>query len=193
MTRIVLRRFGSDETRQQLAALLNDSVSADFAEAVHRETEGNPFFVEEVLKALIEQGSVGRKSGEWTRGEVADLVIPQSVKEAIGSRLDRVSSGCNEILRAAAVVGKTFTFEEVVAAVGSENEEALLDALDEATAAQLLVAERGEASRSLTTRSARCSTKSIRRRRLHRRTAGGARKSSRSDARRRRDARSSLY
>jgi tetratricopeptide (TPR) repeat protein len=47
-------------------------------------------------------------------------VIPQSVKEAIGSRLDRVSAGCNEVLRAAAVVGKTFTFDEVVAAFGSE-------------------------------------------------------------------------
>ena len=176
MTRIVLRRFGSDETREQLSALLNDSVSADFAEAVHRETEGNPFFVEEVLKALIEQGSVGRKSGEWTRGEVADLVIPQSVKEAIGSRLDRVSSGCNEILRAAAVVGKTFTFEEVVAAVGSENEEALLDALDEATAAQLLVAERGEAFTFTHDKIREVlyeELNPIRRRRLHRRTAEG--------------------
>jgi len=181
MTRIVLRRFGSDETRQQLAALLNDSVSADFAEAVHRETEGNPFFVEEVLKALIEQGSVGRRSGEWTRGEIADLVIPQSVKEAIGSRLDRVSPGCNEILRAAAVVGKTFTFEEVVAAVGSENEEALLDALDEATAAQLLVAERGEAFTFTHDKIREVlyeELNPIRRRRLHRRAAEGLKRHS---------------
>jgi tetratricopeptide (TPR) repeat protein len=176
MTRIVLRRFGPDETREQLGALLNEPVSADFAEVVHRETEGNPFFVEEVLKALIEQGSVSRKSGEWTRGEVADFVIPQSVKEAIGSRLDRVSPGCNEILRAAAVVGKTFTFDEVVAAVGSENEDALLDALDEATAAQLLVAERGEAFTFTHDKIREVlyeELNPIRRRRLHRRTAEG--------------------
>lgn len=176
MTRIVLRRFGSDETREQLSALLNEPVAADFAEAVHRETEGNPFFVEEVIKALIEQGSVGRKSGEWTCGAIADLVIPQSVKEAIGSRLDRVSQGCNEILRAAAVVGKTFTFEEVIAAVGSENEEALLDALDEATAAQLLVAERGEAFTFTHDKIREVlyeELNPIRRRRLHRRTAEG--------------------
>jgi tetratricopeptide (TPR) repeat protein len=176
MTRIVLRRFGSDETREQLGALLNEQVPADFAEAVHRETEGNPFFVEEVLKALIEQGSVGRKSGEWTRGEIADLVIPQSVKEAIGSRLNRVSADCNEVLRAAAVVGKTFTFEEVVAAVGGENEEALLDALDEATAAQLLVAERDEAFTFTHDKIREVlyeELNPIRRRRLHRRTAEG--------------------
>jgi tetratricopeptide (TPR) repeat protein len=176
MTRIVLRRFGAEETREQLGALLNEQVSAEFAEAVHRETEGNPFFVEEVLKALIEQGSVGRKSGQWTRGEVADLVIPQSVKEAIGSRLDRVSPECNEILRAAAVVGKKFTFEEVVAAVGSENEDKLLDALDEATAAQLLAAESGELFTFTHDKIREVlyeELNPIRRRRLHRRTAEG--------------------
>jgi eukaryotic-like serine/threonine-protein kinase len=176
LTRIVLRRFAAEETRELLGALLGEQVSAEFSDAVHRETEGNPFFVEEVLKSLIEQGAVGRKSGQWTSGEVADLVIPQSVKEAIGSRLDRVSPACNEILRAAAVVGKTFSFEEVVAAVGSENEEALLDALDEATAAQLLVAERGDAFMFTHDKIREVlyeELNPIRRRRLHRRTAEG--------------------
>ena len=67
-------------------------MSDDFADAVHHETEGNPFFVEEVLKALIEKGSVRRESGRWKRCDVTELVIPQSVKEAIGHRLDRVNS-----------------------------------------------------------------------------------------------------
>ncbi len=68
MTRIALRRFGTAETGAQLAALLNKEMPVDFTEAVHRETEGNPFFVEEVLKSLIEQGSVQRASGGWTVG-----------------------------------------------------------------------------------------------------------------------------
>src|SRR5437016_5455661 len=144
VTRIVLRRFDASETSAQLGALLGESVSADFGEAVHRETEGNPFFVEEVLKALIEQGSVRRESGRWKRCDVAELIIPQSVKEAIGSRLDRVTQGCNEVLRAAAVLGKTFTFEELKATAGDQNEDALLDALDEAVGAQLISAARDE-------------------------------------------------
>ena len=90
VTRITLRRFGIEETNEQLSALLGENVSAEFGDAVHRETEGNPFFVEEVLKALIEQGSVRRESGRWKRCEVGELVIPQSVKETIGNRLDRV-------------------------------------------------------------------------------------------------------
>jgi tetratricopeptide (TPR) repeat protein len=139
-TRVTLRRFDSAETSAQLGALLGEEVSADFGDAVYRETEGNPFFVEEVLKSLIEQGSVLRENGRWRRCEARDLVIPQSVKEAIGSRLDRISEQSNEVLRTAAVLGKTFTFEELKAVAGNTSEEVLLDALDESAGAQLIVA-----------------------------------------------------
>src|SRR5262249_47683875 len=140
-TRIVLRRFNAAETSAQLSALLGENISADFGDAVHRETEGNPFFVEEVLKALIEQGSVRRESGRWKRCEVGELVIPQGVKEAIGNRLDRVSRESNEVLRAAAVLGKTFAFDHLIATIGDRPEDATLDALDEAVGAQLITAE----------------------------------------------------
>jgi tetratricopeptide (TPR) repeat protein len=174
--RIVLRRFTRDETQAQLSALLGQEDFADFADAVHRETEGNPFFIEEVLKALIEQGSVRREGGRWERSEIGDLVIPQSVKEAIGNRLDRVSQKCNDVLRAAAVLGKTFTFDELMAATGSNEEEALLDALDEGVAAQLIASDR-EAAFTFTHDKIREvlyeELNPIRRRRLHRRTAEG--------------------
>ena len=65
MTRIALKRFDAEETSAQLGALLGENVSGDFTDAVFRETEGNPFFVEEVLKSLIEKGSVRRESGRW--------------------------------------------------------------------------------------------------------------------------------
>jgi tetratricopeptide (TPR) repeat protein len=143
ITRIALRRFDKSETAAQLGALLGEEVSADFGDAVHRETEGNPFFVEEVLKALIERGSVRRESGRWRRCDVEQLVIPQSVKEAIGHRLDRVSSQCNEVLRAAAVLGKVFKFEDLMA-TAPQNEDALLDALDEAVDAQLIASTNDE-------------------------------------------------
>jgi tetratricopeptide (TPR) repeat protein len=143
-TRIALRRFDAVETSAQLSALLGENVSADFGDAVHRQTEGNPFFVEEVLKALVEQGAVRRESGRWKRREVGELVIPQSMKEAIGARLDRVSRESNEALRAAAVLGKTFTFDELVAITRDRQEDATLDALDEAAGAQLITADGGD-------------------------------------------------
>jgi tetratricopeptide (TPR) repeat protein len=175
ITRIALRRFNESETTDQLGALLGENVSGEFALAVHRETEGNPFFVEEVLKALIERGSVRRESGRWHRCDVAQLLIPQSVKEAIGNRLDRVSQNCNEVLRVAAILGKVFTFEEL-SAVAEQNEDALLDALDEASGAQLIAAGSGD-SFSFTHDKIREvlyeELNPIRRRRLHRHVAEG--------------------
>jgi tetratricopeptide (TPR) repeat protein len=172
-TRIVLRRFNSEETSDQLGALLGENVSGEFAVAVHRETEGNPFFVEEVLKALVERGSVRRESGRWKRCDMDDLVIPQSVKEAIGNRLDRVSQECNELLRLGSILGKVFTFHELAAAA-EQSEDALLDALDEATGAQLIVSASGE-SFSFTHDKIREvlyeELNPIRRRRLHRHVA----------------------
>ncbi|HEU4835170.1 MAG TPA: protein kinase [Pyrinomonadaceae bacterium] len=175
ITRIMLRRFNESETGDQLGALLGENVSSEFAVAVHRETEGNPFFVEEVLKALIERGSVRRESGRWRRCDVDQLVIPQSVKEAIGNRLDRVSPNTNEVLRVCAILGKVFTFEELSAAAG-QNEDTLLDALDEAAGAQLIAAGSGD-SFSFTHDKIREvlyeELNPIRRRRLHRHVAEG--------------------
>ncbi len=175
ITRIALRRFTESETGDQLGALLGEHVSGQFVVAVHRETEGNPFFVEEVLKALIERGSVRRESGKWRRCDMDQLVIPQSVKEAIGNRLDRVSQNCNEVLRVAAILGKVFTFEEL-SAVAEQNEDALLDALDEASNTQLIAAGSGD-SFSFTHDKIREvlyeELNPIRRRRLHRHVAEG--------------------
>ncbi|MEP6570739.1 MAG: AAA family ATPase [Acidobacteriota bacterium] len=175
-TRIVLKRFNAEETRAQIAALLDENISGEFSEAVYRETEGNPFFVEEVMKALIEQGSVRRESGQWKRCELVDLVIPQSVKEAIGNRLDRVSAECNKTLRAAAVLGKTFTIDELMAATNGAGENKLLDALDEAVGSQLLAAD-GDTAFAFTHDKIREvlyeELNPIRRRRLHLRTAEG--------------------
>lgn len=176
ITRITLRRFGEQETNAQLSTLLGEEVSAEFGEAVHRETEGNPFFVEEVLKALIEQGSVRRESGRWKRCEVGDLVIPQSVKEAIANRLDRVSEQTNEVLRIGAVMGKTFSFDELQATAENISEDALLDALDESTTAQLINSS-GSESFTFTHDKIREvlyeELNPIRRRRLHRHAAEG--------------------
>ena len=144
MTRIALARFDRAGTSALLATLMSqETVTQDFADAVHRETEGNPFFIEEVVKALIEQGQIYRDGGEWQRRDVQELTIPQSVKSAIGRRLDRLSPGCSEMLHVAAALGKSFGFDEL-AATQVQNEDALLDGLDEAVRAQLLQPQPGD-------------------------------------------------
>ncbi len=143
-TRLALGRFDRAGTGALLATLLSqETVTPEFADAVHRETEGNPFFVEEVVKSLIEQGQIFRDAGEWQRGDVAELTIPQSVKSAIGRRLDRLTPACVEMLHTAAALGKVFAFGELAASM-SQGEDAMLDALDEAVRAQLVNEQGGE-------------------------------------------------
>ncbi|MFM8319422.1 MAG: ATP-binding protein, partial [Chloroflexota bacterium] len=144
-TRLALGRLSQADVGQLLAALFGlQSTSTEFTEAVYRETEGNPFFVEEVIKALIEQGQIYRQDGRWQRGEITELTIPQSIKEAIGRRLDRQSAACVEMLHIAAALGKRFTYSELAAVSNGMDENRLLDGLDEAVSAQLLRSEGGE-------------------------------------------------
>ncbi len=136
--RLALGRLSRADTGALLATLFGqDSVPDDFAAALYRETEGNPFFIEEVVKSLIEQGEIVRADGEWNRREGRELAIPQSVKEAIGRRLTRLAEPTVDVMRTAAALGKIFSFREL-AAVSAAREDALLDALDEASTAQLI-------------------------------------------------------
>ena len=137
-TRLVLGRLSRADTSELVATLFGmQSVADEFVSALYRETEGNPFFIEEVIKSLIEQGQIYREQDGWGRKETHELAIPQSVKEAIGRRLSRLSEAAIDVLRTAAALGKNFAFRDL-AAVSSAGDDALLDVLDEASAAQLI-------------------------------------------------------
>ncbi|HSF01853.1 MAG TPA: AAA family ATPase, partial [Solirubrobacterales bacterium] len=149
--RLSLGRLSEDETGVLLATLFGQpAVPVALTTVVYRETEGNPFFVEEVVKSLVEQGQIYRDGERWTSPEIQQLSIPQSIKEAIGRRLSRLSPACIDLLHTAAVIGKLFSFRQLVTVVGlggslpAAEEDRLLDALDEATRAQLLRAEGSE-------------------------------------------------
>ena len=175
--RVHLRRLELEATAAMLTVLLGDEcLTESFCEDIHRETEGNPFFVEEVVKTLVEEKQIVCDGGEWRRRDQgALLILPQGVKAAIGRRLDRVSRPTTDILRTAAILGKNFNFAEL-AAVADANEEDLLDALDEAVAAQLLETGVGDAVAFTHDKIREVlyhELNPIRRRRLHTRIADG--------------------
>ncbi len=181
VTRIQLSRLTKEDCEQLLASMFEqEEMTPEFTEAVFRETEGNPFFIEEVVKALIDSGQIYRENLEWQRGEIADLAIPQSIKEAIGRRLNRLSTESTEILQHAAVLGKIFDFQELITIHSNggegklEQENQILDAMDEGLNAQLIMALEGETF-SFTHDKIRETLyeemNSIRRRRLHQKLA----------------------
>ncbi|HEX7972959.1 MAG TPA: AAA family ATPase, partial [Anaerolineales bacterium] len=144
-TRILLKRLTPDSVKSLLASLFGqEGLSQGFVDAIYRETEGNPFFIEEVIKSLIEQGQIYRVDGHWERRELGELAIPQSIKEAVGRRLNRLTPATSNLLRTAAAIGRRFSFHEL-AAVSSSGEDELLDSLDEADRTQLVHAENDEA------------------------------------------------
>jgi class 3 adenylate cyclase len=110
-----------------------------FAAALYAETEGNPFFIGEVLSHLVDAGKLVWEGGRWTShvSSVSELGIPEGVREVVGRRLSAVSPLCNQLLTLASAMPAGFTWE-VMRGLCDADEKALLDALDEAIAAPLL-------------------------------------------------------
>jgi tetratricopeptide (TPR) repeat protein len=114
--------------------------------AIHAETEGNPFFVREILRHLTETEAIVQRDGRWvTSLAVEELGIPESVREVVGRRVSRLSSEAGRVLRVAAVVGTEFELP-VVARVGGFDEEAMFSAAEEAMAARLVLEIPGPAA-----------------------------------------------
>ena len=128
------------EVEQFIAAAaghaLDDETRA-MADAVYAETEGNPFFVGEVLRHLVETGAVVRRDGRWSVADPGTLSVPEGVRDVIGRRLSRLSPAANDLLATAAVIGRDVDVELVVE-LSDLSEGTLLDALDEAVRARLI-------------------------------------------------------
>ena len=107
-----------------------DAELVRFANALVVHTEGNPFFIGEVLRHLSETGVLVRRDGRWMSDRaIEDVGIPEGVKEVLNQRLARLGETATSVLQIAAVIGRDFEFGTVVSASG-EPEDAVLATLD---------------------------------------------------------------
>ena len=131
----------------ELAGHELDDEGLTLARAIHTETEGNPFFVREILRHLSETGALVQRDGRWvTSTAVEDVGIPEGVREVVGRRVARLSSDANRVLRVAAVVGTEFELP-VVKQAGDVDDETIFSAVEEAIAARLVVETAGPVPR----------------------------------------------
>jgi class 3 adenylate cyclase len=116
-----------------------DEDGHELAREITRETDGNPFFAGELLRHLTESGSIVQQDGgRWQLvGEVGKVGLPQSVREVIGRRVERLGSDARTALSAAAVIGRDFEID-LLLAVLEPSEAQVLDLLEEAVVAALL-------------------------------------------------------
>jgi predicted ATPase len=98
-------------TSELLADLLGDDPSCDgLGELIQELTEGNPFYIEEVVQGLIEAGSLqGCKGAYRVVQSIAQITIPPSVEAALAARIDRLGGRNKAVLQTAAVIGREFS------------------------------------------------------------------------------------
>ncbi len=151
-----IRRLTQAETADLLAGLLGGSLPEGFAEMVHDQTDGNPFFIEELSSSLIEDDRLlwNQKSSryELPKGLSVDRLageVPQGVRAAIGARLDRLDPQTQHVLSLASIIGRNFS-HEMLSRLGAGHgltEDQVEQALREAQLPRFIVAlEEGSGS-----------------------------------------------
>ena len=115
-----------------------DAEDRDLARLIYSETNGNAFFVAEVLRHLVESGEVLTHHDRWSFDRpVVELTIPDSVREVVGLRLARLNQDVHDVLKAAAVAGPRLDVV-VLAAIHDVSPDELVVTIDEAATAGLV-------------------------------------------------------
>ncbi len=130
--RVVLRGLSEADVARFIQMTAGIEPAAELVSAVYKETEGNPFFVKEIVSLLAtERRLEWRDTTSWT------VAIPESVREVVGRRLDRLSDECNRVLAVASVIGREFSLQVLEQVSGIEGD-SLLEVLDAALAARVI-------------------------------------------------------
>lgn len=141
-TELNLSRFSTGELAAMLAAIFDGGApGGGFAESMHALTEGNPFFVEEVLKSLLSTGEVSRRAdGTWQARLMGSVQAPRTAVEAVRRRLSALSVPARDVASMAAVAGRRFDFALLQTLTGQDERE-LVGHIRELIGAQLVTEE----------------------------------------------------
>ncbi|MGH9009845.1 MAG: ATP-binding protein, partial [Acidimicrobiia bacterium] len=139
--RLTLTRHNEGEVEGLLQALSGQNPPAAIRSAIHAETDGNVFFVEEVFRHLVESGRLLDEHGRFrTDVTIGELDVPANVRLVLDRRLDRFDEATRQALGVAAVAGRHLSFDlwEAICDLDSDD---LIDAIDEAERAGVIVTE----------------------------------------------------
>lgn len=137
VTRLALAAMAPDEAESLLAAVLGRAgVDAALGRAVQAKAEGNPFFVEELVRSLTEAGRL-RLAERWQLEPGTDAAaVPGTIQQVLMERIDRLDEPARRLLQIAAVIGRSFA-RRVLAEVDSDFDDGALRRLQEAEFVQL--------------------------------------------------------
>ncbi len=140
--RIALRGLGDDELLTLLETTAGHQMTEDgvaLRDALMAETEGNPFFIGEMLRHLAETGAIYQDTeGRWEASpDLRTSGLPVSIREVVGRRVARLGEQPQRVLSLAAVIGREFD-TGVLAGVAELDEDTVIDLCDQAVAAAVL-------------------------------------------------------
>jgi len=128
-THLPLDPLGDDETRALVANLLHvEGLSSNVRSIILEKAEGNPYFVEEVIRSLIDEGVIVRDGDGWraTR-DIEGVVIPGSLAAVLGARLDRLDEATKHVAQLAAVMGRELDYEVLARVLAASPDDALAE------------------------------------------------------------------
>ena len=132
--RLLLGGLHQHDVASFVALVAGVEPSAELVAAVHQQTDGNPFFVTEVVRLLASQGRLAHgRAG----APVLAAGLPEGVKAVVAERLGRLSDSCRRVLAVAAVLGRDVELRALQPASGVDGDR-LLELLEEAEAARVL-------------------------------------------------------
>ena len=135
---IQVKSLSKEETIELIKRTFGEqTVSSEFADLMYQQTGGNPFFVEEVLRSLVEDGTIFRTETKWDRKPIQEIILPESVKSVLKSRLTKLQTETLNALTVASVIGSEFDFE-VLREASRLEEDTLLQTLEKAFSAGLV-------------------------------------------------------
>lgn len=135
---LTLAPLEEDAASNIMAHILGGKVALELRRAIFEITVGNPFFVEEMTRALLKSNQVELHQGQWRLRPGGELSIPADLAGLLRERTERLGSSVEEILAAAAVVGREFRFDILRGVIEAQGLAGLLDALDAALLGHLL-------------------------------------------------------
>ncbi len=143
LTTIAVDPLSAKEIEALAVSYLRGSIDPSVSLLLHAQSEGNPFFAEEIIRGWVEEGALAQENEQWVAVAPLEHALPQSIVGALRQRFTRLSPGIIDHLRVAAIIGRTFNLS-LLARVQGQEVEVVEETLLEAARARLIWSDQAD-------------------------------------------------